>query len=83
MAGAVQSKLKVNIKTGELDRGLLLRAYYLMCVSKRMAETYDENREICSKYVHSTSRGHEAIQLAAGLQLQPFDFASSLKNGSR
>ena len=47
-----------------------------MCVARRMAELYDENREICSKYVHSTSRGHEAIQLAAGLQLKPFDFAS-------
>jgi 2-oxoisovalerate dehydrogenase E1 component len=41
-----------------------------------MAETYDENREICSKYVHSTSRGHEAIQLAAGLQLMSYDYAS-------
>lgn len=47
-----------------------------MCTARRMAETYDENREVCSKYVHSTSRGHEAIQLAAGLQLKPFDFAS-------
>lgn len=47
-----------------------------MCIAKRMAETYDENREVCSKYVHSTSRGHEAIQLATGLQLQSFDFAS-------
>ena len=53
-----------------------LRAYELMCVAKRMAETYDENREICSKYVHSTSRGHEAIQLAAGLQLKPYDYAA-------
>ncbi len=47
-----------------------------MCTAQRMAETYDENKEICSKYVHSTSRGHEAIQLAAGLQLKPYDFAS-------
>ncbi|GCC49910.1 tungsten formylmethanofuran dehydrogenase [Chryseotalea sanaruensis] len=47
-----------------------------MHTAKRMAETYDENREVCSKYVHSTSRGHEAIQLAAGLQLKPFDYAS-------
>lgn len=47
-----------------------------MCVARRMAETYDENREICSKYVHSTSRGHEAIQLAAAMQLKPTDFAS-------
>ena len=47
-----------------------------MCISKRMTETYDENRDVCSKYVHSTSRGHEAIQLAAGFQLQSFDYAA-------
>lgn len=40
-----------------------------------MAQVYDENRQI-TKYVHSTSRGHEAIQLAAGLQLKPCDFAA-------
>ena len=55
---------------------ILLRAYERMCTARRMAETYDENREICSKYVHSTSRGHEAIQLAAGFQLTPDDYAS-------
>jgi len=53
-----------------------LRAYRLMCTSRRMAELYDEYREVCSKYVHSTSRGHEAIQLAAAFQLQPVDYAS-------
>lgn len=42
---------------------------------KAMAETYDANRTIC-KYVHSTSRGHEAIQLAAAFQLQTQDFVS-------
>ncbi len=54
----------------------MLRAYELMCTARRMAETYDENKEICSKYVHSTSRGHEAIQLAAGFLLKPCDYAS-------
>ncbi|MBX7107984.1 MAG: tungsten formylmethanofuran dehydrogenase [Chitinophagales bacterium] len=44
-----------------------------MCYVKYMAKTYDEHRQIC-KYVHSTSRGHEAIQLAAGLQLKPYDY---------
>lgn len=75
MAETAQSKAGRKTKT-EVDRDILLKAYELMCVAKRMAETYDENREICSKYVHSTSRGHEAIQLAAGLQLKSFDFAS-------
>jgi len=59
-----------------IDKKTLLQAYELMCTSKRMAETYDEQKEVCSKYVHSTSRGHEAIQLAAGLQLKPHDYAS-------
>ena len=40
-----------------------------------MAGTYEANRSIC-KYVHSTSRGHEAIQLATAFQLQPQDFIS-------
>jgi 2-oxoisovalerate dehydrogenase E1 component len=40
-----------------------------------MAQTYEANRSIC-KYVHSTSRGHEAIQLAAAFNLLPHDFVS-------
>lgn len=59
-----------------IDLSILLKAYELMCTARRMADVYEENREVCSKYVHSTSRGHEAIQLAAGLQLRPYDYAS-------
>lgn len=54
---------------------ILLRAYELMCQAGTMAETYEANRQVC-KYVHSTSRGHEAIQLAAAMQLLPCDFVS-------
>ena len=46
-----------------------------MMTAKAMAEIYDANRPIC-KYVHSTSRGHEAIQLATGFLLQPCDYVS-------
>ncbi|MCW3467905.1 alpha-ketoacid dehydrogenase subunit alpha/beta [Chitinophaga nivalis] len=53
----------------------LLTAYRLMCQAGAMAATYEANRPIC-KYVHSTSRGHEAIQIATGLQLHPWDFVS-------
>jgi 2-oxoisovalerate dehydrogenase E1 component len=42
---------------------------------KSMAGTYEANRQLC-KYVHSTSRGHEAIQLATAFQLQPQDYVS-------
>lgn len=46
-----------------------------MCTAKAMADTYEDNRPIC-KYVHSTSRGHEAIQLATAFNLLPCDFVS-------
>jgi len=40
-----------------------------------MAELYEANFKQVSKYVHATSRGHEAIQIALGLQLLPQDYA--------
>ncbi|HMK03069.1 MAG TPA: thiamine pyrophosphate-dependent enzyme [Ferruginibacter sp.] len=58
-----------------LNADILLRAYRLMCTARVMAETYEDNRQVC-KYVHSTSRGHEAIQLAAAFQLLPCDYVS-------
>ncbi|MFM9004381.1 MAG: thiamine pyrophosphate-dependent enzyme, partial [Flavobacteriales bacterium] len=36
-----------------------------------------ENAKVTSKYVHATSRGHEACQLALGLQLQAHDYLSA------
>ncbi len=67
---------KETLEATKLDLELLKKAYRLMNTAKTMAETYEENRAICSKYVHSTSRGHEAIQLAAALQLKPYDYAA-------
>lgn len=58
-----------------LSKETLLRAYRLMMTAKAMADIYEANRPIC-KYVHSTSRGHEAIQLATGFLLKPFDYVS-------
>lgn len=46
-----------------------------MMTAKAMADIYEENRPIC-KYVHSTSKGHEAIQLALGFQLESCDWVS-------
>ena len=54
---------------------LFLQAYRHMCTAKAMAEIYEANRPIC-KYVHSTSRGHEAIQLATAFHLLPCDYVS-------
>src|SRR5258706_9434833 len=58
-----------------IDNHLLLKAYRLMSQAKTMAETYEVNRQVC-KYVHSTSRGHEAIQLATAFHLQLQDYVS-------
>ncbi len=58
-----------------LSKETLLRAYRLMMTAKAMADIYEANRPIC-KYVHSTSRGHEAIQLATGMLLEPCDYVS-------
>lgn len=58
-----------------MNHELLLKAWKLMCYAQHMAITYENNRSIC-KYVHSTSRGHEAIQLAAAFQLKTIDWVS-------
>ncbi len=58
-----------------LDTEILLKAYELMQTANSMTDIYDEHRQIC-KYVHATSRGHEAIQLAVGMLLQTHDYVS-------
>lgn len=57
-----------------IDEATLLKGFELMCTAKAMSELYEENASVTSKYVHATSRGHEAIQLALGMQLKPQDF---------
>ena len=46
-----------------------------MATAKAMTELYEANFKIVSKYVHATSRGHEAIQIALAMQLLPQDYA--------
>ncbi|MES2285470.1 MAG: thiamine pyrophosphate-dependent enzyme [Bacteroidota bacterium] len=55
----------------------LLQAFELICTAKAMSELYEANKEVTAKYVHATSRGHEAIQLALGLQLKAQDYLSA------
>ncbi|MEJ6757560.1 MAG: thiamine pyrophosphate-dependent enzyme [Crocinitomicaceae bacterium] len=54
----------------------LFEAFKLMSTAKTLAEKYEDNKEVTSKYVHATSRGHEAIQLACGMQLKPQDWVA-------
>jgi len=64
---------RVN-KDNRVSKDIALEAFSLMCNAKALTELYEENSDVCAKYVHATSRGHEAIQIACGLQLKPQDF---------
>jgi len=59
-----------------ISTDLLLSAFRLMCTEKSLTEKYEANAKLTSKYVHATARGHEAVQIAMGLQLTPKDFIS-------
>ncbi len=56
---------------------VLEKAFGLMATAKSMTELYEAHFKEVSKYVHATSRGHEAIQIALGLQLTPDDWLSA------
>ncbi|MBS1580161.1 MAG: tungsten formylmethanofuran dehydrogenase [Bacteroidetes bacterium] len=58
-----------------LTKDTLMHAYKLMVTAKAMSDTYEANRQVC-KYVHACARGHEAIQIAAGMQLLSVDWVS-------
>ncbi|WP_304342755.1 thiamine pyrophosphate-dependent enzyme [Chryseobacterium koreense] len=58
-----------------ISQEILLKAFNHMMLAKAMADIYEENRNT-TKYVHSTSRGHEAIQLATAYQLTKDDWVS-------
>lgn len=60
----------------KIQQKILLRAFELLSTAKCITETYEDNFKIVSKYVHATSRGHEAIQIALGMQLTPRDYVS-------
>ncbi len=59
-----------------LSKDLLTQAFRIMCTAKTMAEKFEANKEVTAKYVHATSRGHEAIQIALAMQLKPQDWVS-------
>ncbi|MBX3163872.1 MAG: tungsten formylmethanofuran dehydrogenase [Bacteroidetes bacterium] len=69
--------LKATSVKSKIPLDILKKAFELMCTAKSMTELYEANKEITAKYVHATSRGHEAVQIALGLQLLPQDFLSA------
>ncbi|WP_035086339.1 alpha-ketoacid dehydrogenase subunit alpha/beta [Aquimarina latercula] len=57
-----------------IEKEVLKKAFSTLCTAKSMTELYEENFKTVSKYVHATSRGHEAIQIAVAMQLLPQDY---------
>jgi 2-oxoisovalerate dehydrogenase E1 component len=69
--------LKMKQTRNTLDEKTMLKGFQLLCMAKAMSELFEKNKEVTSKYVHATSRGHEAVQIALGLQLKPQDYLSA------
>src|SRR6187399_41518 len=67
----------LHLTDSEISEALLTRAFSLMATARAMTTIYEANSAFTAKYVHATSRGHEAIQIATGLQLLPQDFLSA------
>jgi len=59
----------------KIGKEILRKGFELLCTEKAMVELYEAHFKQVSQYVHATSRGHEAIQIAAALHLQPQDYA--------
>lgn len=57
-----------------INKQTLKQAFRYMATAKALNEKFEENFKVVSKYVHATARGHEAIQIATGMQLKPQDF---------
>ena len=68
------TKLQATIDSPNDTSLPLEKAFRLMVTAKIMGETFEENFRLVSKYVHAVSRGHEAVQVALGMQLLPQDF---------
>ena len=59
----------------KIDKSILEKAFSTMATAKAMTNLYEDNFKIVSKYVHATSRGHEAVQIAMAMHLLPQDYA--------
>ncbi|NNK90618.1 MAG: tungsten formylmethanofuran dehydrogenase, partial [Saprospiraceae bacterium] len=57
-----------------MNKKTIKEGFKYICRAKSLTELYEANFKVVSKYVHATSRGHEAIQIATGMQLLPQDY---------
>ncbi len=59
-----------------VSKKILKEAYTFMSTARAMSDLYEAKAATTSKYVHACSRGHEAVQIALGMQLYPQDWVS-------
>ncbi|HPF12035.1 MAG TPA: thiamine pyrophosphate-dependent enzyme [Flavobacteriaceae bacterium] len=71
----MNKEIVIKNKEHKIALETLKRAFQNVCTAKAMTFLFEENFKVVSKYVHATSRGHEAIQTAVGMQLKPKDYA--------
>ena len=57
-----------------MNKDILSKAYRLISLSRFMSKLFEKEKNTISKYVHATSKGHEIIQIAIGLQLCNYDY---------
>ncbi len=65
------------IRSKTLSAEKLMKGFELMSQARSLSDIYEANAKVTAKYVHATSRGHEACQLALGLQLKAIDYLSA------
>ncbi len=75
MATKAKKKKEKSPASGFVE--LLEQAFAYMATAKAMTDIYETHFKEVSKYVHATSRGHEAVQIALGMQLRPDDWLSA------
>lgn len=66
-----------KLESQPISTEIVLKAFRLMCTARAMSDLYEENATFTAKYVHACSRGHEAVQIALGLQLKSIDYLSA------
>ena len=66
--------MRHNRISNTLNNTILKDAFTIMSKARSMSSLFEEQKEITSKYVHATSKGHEAVQIALGMQLLSTDF---------
>jgi len=66
--------LSEEVMVGNLSKDTALKGLELMFTARTMANKFEEEKEVTKTYVHATSAGHEAAQLAISMHLKPQDF---------